>query len=61
MIATQELVFMHGDEVKHRMKFNVSASLLDEFSNNRPFATIDHVSTSPIATGLWRACFPDSP
>jgi hypothetical protein len=24
------LVFMYGDEVKHRMKFNVSASLLDE-------------------------------
>ena len=28
---------------------------------NRPFATIDHVSNSPIATSLWRASFPDCP
>jgi hypothetical protein len=36
-----------------------SEGIVENF--NRPFATIDHVSNSPIATGLWRASFPDSP
>jgi hypothetical protein len=30
------------------------------FNVYRPFETIDHVSNFPIATGHWRASFPDS-
>ena len=55
--ATTPISKLHNlrHEVRRMRKYNKGND------NNRPFATIDHVSNFPIATSLWRASFLDCP